>query len=161
MDIMVSKSIPNRFQINREALKEYLQSCGTMLDDLIFVWSDEENEDFQDEARATLYRKTGDEYAFYVASECIGQLWLDRNACVVNAGAIAAAALESEALAKADHMNDDRYSVTNLYPQNVLETVFWLFFCTTASDDRVEEMAKEKYIESYDADMLSRIFPNL
>ena len=61
----------------------------------------------------------------------------------------------------ADALNGDRYSISNLYPQNVLETVFWLFFCTTSSDNRAEEMAKEKYIEVYDAGILSRIFPNL
>lgn len=115
--IFVSSDIPSTYRINKDALAEYLwETCDRnafiTLDELVVIWSEPCDEDTFDPAEFTdsgsehLYEKFGDEYAYEIGQDVLGQLWWERNVAVINMGEIVRAseniARENEDLAGID-----------------------------------------------------------
>lgn len=103
--IFVSSDIPPMFQINKDALAEYLwETCDRnafiTLDELVVIWSEPCDEDtfgpaeFTDSGSEHLYDNLGDEYAYEIGQGVLGQLWWERNVVVVNMGEIVRASEE-------------------------------------------------------------------
>lgn len=97
--IFISQDIPEKFQIDRSILADYLwNSCDRntfiTLDEVVVIWSEPEDPenfdrpDFVDAGIKHLYDKFGDEYAFELSEDLLGQHWFERNTVVVNMGEI-------------------------------------------------------------------------
>lgn len=103
--ISISADIPERYQVNKGVLAEYLwEACDRnafiTLEELVVIWSEPDDEesfeptDFEDSELARLCEEYGDEYALEIGQGLLGQLWFERNIAVVNMGEIVRAAEE-------------------------------------------------------------------
>ena len=97
--IYISPDIPAKYQINQALLADYLwntcdRNAFITLDEVVVIWSEPndpesfEPSDFTDAGSKHLYEKFGDEYAYEISLDFLGQLWFERNVVVINMGEI-------------------------------------------------------------------------
>lgn len=97
--IYVSQDIPERYQVDKNVLAEYLwntcdKNAFITLDQMVVIWSEADDpvtfdpSDFVDSETKRLYTELGDEYAYEIGCGVLGKLWFERNIVVINMGEI-------------------------------------------------------------------------
>lgn len=97
--IHISRDIPAQYQINKQALSEYLwatcdKNAFVTLEDIVVIWSEPDDHDtfepsdFVDDELTRLAQKYSDEYAYELGANLLGQMWFERNSVVINMGEI-------------------------------------------------------------------------
>lgn len=175
--IFVSKDIPDQFQVDKAALAEYLwASCDRnafiTLEELVIIWSEPDDPDtfepadFVDAETERLSEEYGDEYAYEIGKDYLGQLWFERNIVVINMGEVVRTAQE---VAEANqNIGDPYFSLEN--------QVLTCFLTTAMHELRHLQMetniflpeetypsllASEENVESYCLDAFENSIPDI
>jgi len=97
--IYVSKDIPQKYQVDKQALAKYLwnvcdRNAFVTLDEMVIIWSVPEDteqfelQDFKDSGLVHLRERFEDDYALELGDELLGVMWYERNVVVINMGEI-------------------------------------------------------------------------
>ena len=181
--VHISRDIPVRYQISTQALSDYLwatcdKNAFITLEDIVVIWSEPDDHEtfepseFVDYELTRLVQKYGDDYAYELGTNLLGQMWFERNSVVINMGEIVRTAL---AVAQENSDLPDPYfsfeqQVLVCFLTTVLHELRHLQLDTNillSEDDYPLSLSSEDAVEAYcrdvfeDSNVLPDIFPFL
>lgn len=178
--IYVSKTIPQKWSIDADALAQYLwrvcdRNCFITLAGMYIFWDPCALDPYaeNDPERRHLVDVTGDEYAEYLAEPpFVGQLWFERNIVIINAAYILD--VSQEIAASNRDLHDPWFSVENQYQKGVLQTAIHelrhlqmdtnpflpedIYPISDSSEEAVEAYSQEVFENN---SVIENVFPNL